>query len=119
MSDLQNLRQTRAGYPSVAAGRAAGTPSNTQARSELARSYFGYGEMYLSVAEHADSAMEKEDNLRYARSWYQKSLDIWREIQHRRDLTPLDAQCPEQVSQKIISCDEALSKLNIPVAAVR
>jgi hypothetical protein len=116
MRDLLEPQQVYGRYPSTPGGRAAGSAVNTQARSQLARSYFENGEMYLSVAEHADTAMEKEDNLRYARSWYQKSLDIWQEIRHRRDLPPHDSQCPDQVSQRIRGCDEALSKLSLQVA---
>ena len=55
--------------------------------------------------------MERKDNLSCARSWYQKSLQIWQSMQRDRVLQNLDAQYPEQVSQKILKCDEALANL--------
>ncbi len=103
--------------PLSARTRGLGNNAEAQARSEMARSYFGYGDLYLRVAECADSVMEKKDNLSCARSWYEKSLQLWRGMQRDRVLHDHDAQYPEQASQKILKCDEALARLDLQPAA--
>ncbi len=119
MRELQAIREAPGDGPAKARSHTAANPSEARARSQLALSYFNYGDMYLGVADRADSAQEKKDNLAYARSWYEKSLDIWRGMQQDGALHAPDIQYPDQASQRILKCDKALTLLGSAPPFVR
>jgi len=49
---------------------------------------------------------------RQARSWYQKSLDIWLLQKKKALLTRWNAIEPDRIANEIARCDAALAKLN-------
>jgi serine/threonine protein kinase len=49
---------------------------------------------------------------REARSWYQKSLDIWLALKQKAPLGRFDEAQPDKIAAKIAICDAALVKLN-------
>jgi eukaryotic-like serine/threonine-protein kinase len=49
---------------------------------------------------------------REARSWYQKSLDIWSLQKKKALLSRWNATEPDRIAKEIASCDAALAKLN-------
>ena len=51
---------------------------------------------------------------REARSWYQKSLDIWLPLQQEGPLGIFDAPQPAKIAIAIAKCDAALARLNVP-----
>lgn len=112
MRDFQVNRNAQCQVPTNGGAKTAINHEHNRARSELAFSYLNYGEMYFGVAERADSAQEKQDNLTHARSWYQKSLDVWQDMQRNGGLHPLDTQYPDQAAQKVHRCDEALARIS-------
>jgi hypothetical protein len=50
-------------------------------------------------------------NWREARSWYQKSLDLWLQLKQKAPLAHLDAAQPDKIAAAIAGCDAALAKL--------
>ncbi len=50
-------------------------------------------------------------NWREARSWYQKSLDLWFQLKQKAPLAHLDAAQPDKIAAALAGCDAALAKL--------
>jgi eukaryotic-like serine/threonine-protein kinase len=83
--------------------------SNTKARAELANSYSDMGRAYAELASVA-KAEGRRDRLREARSWYQKSLDLWQDLRSRNALAARHVRKPDEIAIEIGRCDEALEK---------
>jgi tetratricopeptide (TPR) repeat protein len=76
------------------------------ARSALAEAYSRLA-MKSGIPETSRIASWRE-----ARSWYQKSLDIWLPLKRQAPLGRFDAAEPEKIAAQIAICDAALAKLN-------
>jgi eukaryotic-like serine/threonine-protein kinase len=78
-----------------------------------AEAYSILAESYSSLATREASRASKIGHLREARSWYQKSLNIWQQNPYHRSLDPLRVhQSGEQVANELAKCDATLAELN-------
>lgn len=82
--------------------------------TDLAYAHSALAETYSRLAAHPGTAEPtKTASWREARSWYQKSLDIWLLLKQKAPLGKFDAAQPEKIAAEIASCDAALAKRNI------
>jgi eukaryotic-like serine/threonine-protein kinase len=82
--------------------------------TDLAYAHSALAETYSRLAAHPSTPEpSKIASWREARSWYQKSLDIWLLLKQKAPLGKFDAAQPEKIAAEIASCDAALAKLNI------
>jgi serine/threonine protein kinase/tetratricopeptide (TPR) repeat protein len=90
----------------------AANPNNSSARQTLASSYAQLGRGYASLAEKAAVPISlKKERWQEARSWYQKSLDIWQDMKAKKKLSGADAGKPAEVTREIEKCNAALGSL--------
>jgi serine/threonine protein kinase/tetratricopeptide (TPR) repeat protein len=110
------LRATREGLAAFEAMAAAGA-DNRYVRSGLAQCYFGLGLAYAALAAEARiSPAERTERWQEARSWAQRSLNIWVEKRDRRAMESLEREMPERVARQIAECDTALARLGAAIA---
>ena len=86
---------------------------NRYALAALAESDSSLGQGYLSLAEHDKTANDRVEQLREARSWYQKSLALRREVASSgsRDAWD-DGETIASLSLQVAKCDAALNRLS-------
>jgi len=84
---------------------------NPATLSGLGESYMGMGRAYLALARVAHTEPERIAQLREARTWYEESFEVWRELRARSALDPLDRNKPEEMAKAIAECDARLAKL--------
>lgn len=104
---LGHTRKSQALFEALAAA----DPTNVVARRDLAISYSYLGDVYGMLASNAASASRKIELWREARSWYQKSLNIYLEMRSSGTLRGADAGKPDEIGRQIADCDAALAKL--------
>jgi len=81
--------------------------------TDLADAFSAVAEAYSRLASQTGiSETEKIALWREARSWYQKSLDIWSLQKKKALLTRWNATEPERIANEIAQCDAALTRLN-------
>ncbi len=86
---------------------------NRYVRTGLANSYSGLGGAYLAWAGDQNlSASERQKNWREARSWYEKSLDVWNEKTKRAELENDEREEAQIATANIAKCDLALRGAN-------
>ena len=90
------------------------SPANVKIRTDLALTYYDLGAAQSKLASD-DLALTAQsiDEWRQARSWYQKSLDIYQDMKSKGTLSGADAGKPDGVSGNIAKCNEALKKLGL------
>jgi len=87
-------------------------PTNADVRFNLAQSYSKLGGVHVMLASPVTAPVgQRREHWRQARSWYQKSLDLWLDLRHRGTLNGPDADQPDRVTGEIARCDAALAKL--------
>ena len=80
--------------------------------SGIADCYFALGQAYSALADKAkDSAAREKTNWREARTWYQKSLDIWSEKRAHGSLDKSESETAERAARGVARCDVVLAKL--------
>jgi serine/threonine protein kinase len=85
------------------------TPKNVVARSNLALIYFQLGKVNSVIATKPETGAEQQiARWREARSWYQKSLEIWQDMKSKATLNGADANRPDDVANEIAKCDARL-----------
>jgi hypothetical protein len=73
------------------------------------------GGLYFNWASHPGMGLgERKRNLLTARSWYEKSVGIWRDMRAKKTLLGLDAHAPEEASASLAACQAALERLGVP-----
>ena len=72
----------------------------------LARLYADMGDAETSLA----SKTMAPETWREAKGWYQRSVDIWKELEQQGSLKPDDAKLLAETLEKISKCDAALTK---------
>jgi len=77
----------------------------------LSASYLELGTAYAALAERAVSSIEKAQNWREARSWYQKARDIWAEFPDRKGSDALGHDQATRIAKGIAECDAKLQHL--------
>jgi hypothetical protein len=81
--------------------------------ADLAESDSSLGQGYLSLAEQNGTANSKVEHLREARSWYQKSVALWKEMPSAGSANARnDVETIESLSRQVAKCDAAFAKLN-------
>jgi hypothetical protein len=70
----------------------------------LADSYFQVGRNYGLLAAKTGATKRWEE----ARSWHQKSLNIWQDMKSKGSLTDADQKKLDEVSSELKKCDAAL-----------
>jgi hypothetical protein len=87
---------------------------NCDARAALANRYRKLGEFYRARANREEVPVrERRAYWQEARSWFQKDLDAWIDVQKRFSMSGSNNQKMEQARKDIETCDAALSKLHI------
>jgi serine/threonine protein kinase/tetratricopeptide (TPR) repeat protein len=113
VSGLQAIREGLTAFEAMAAGGA----DNRYIRSGLAQCYFGLGMANAALAANARlSSAEKIKLWREARSWAQKSLNIWVEKRNHGAMESVEREMPKRVAREIAECDTALARLGAVVA---
>ena len=86
--------------------------SDADTRTKLADGYFQIGATYASLAAATKTPMNgRVNHWREARTWFQKSLDIYQEMQVRGVLSRAELSKPDEVAHEIKKCAERLAKL--------
>jgi len=86
-------------------------PSNAEFRSALAASCQNIGEAHLRTASRDRGFRGTQLELwRSARSWYQKSLEVWLTLERQGALSKPQADVPAAVKREIAKCDAALGR---------
>jgi non-specific serine/threonine protein kinase/serine/threonine-protein kinase len=87
---------------------AARSPADAEARRDLAIGYQTFGQT-LAAAADGEKAAGKQ-LWREARAWYQRSLDVFLDMQRRGVMRAADVQIIEKIKREIARCDAALAK---------
>jgi tetratricopeptide (TPR) repeat protein len=96
---------------SIREAMAAGDPGSIDLRIVLADSYADLALLHSKLAnDPKTSAQNRTERLREARSWFQRSLDIFNDLQSKGKLTGGDAKKPENLTRELAKVEEALEK---------
>jgi serine/threonine protein kinase/tetratricopeptide (TPR) repeat protein len=106
---LKRIRDALSTFRALAS-RAAG---DRYAGIGVGESYSALGLAYSTLAANESVSIKKMEDWHAARSWYQKSLEVWREKPNRNVLDHFGQNEGEQVTEGMARCDAALAKLNI------
>jgi non-specific serine/threonine protein kinase/serine/threonine-protein kinase len=86
-------------------------PSNAEFRGALAASYQKVGEAHVRTAARGKIFRGTQMELwRAARSWYQKSLEVWLSLQRQGVSSKSQAEALATVEKEITKCEAALGK---------
>jgi serine/threonine protein kinase/tetratricopeptide (TPR) repeat protein len=97
----------------LAEKRSAADPGDGDARATLANLYRRFGEFYLAKASREELPIrERQAYWQEARSWFQKDLDAWIDVQKHFSMSGSNNQKMEQARESVQACDAALSKLH-------
>jgi eukaryotic-like serine/threonine-protein kinase len=97
---------------SVAEARAKDDPSNARANEDLAQTYSKLAAAHFLLGSEPDASLkQKRKRLMDARSWYQKSLEIWQAMRDHGTLSGIHAEEPEKMTREISRCQSALDQL--------
>ena len=78
----------------------------------LAECYFGYGRAYAALASRGQATLDRRlKSWQEARSWYQRSLEIWHEMGARNALDGDDREGLKETAREIALCDASLKHL--------
>jgi eukaryotic-like serine/threonine-protein kinase len=103
------LKHIREGLAIFQSATAVGS-KDRYASSGLADSYFALGLAFSTLAVNAKgSAAHKTKSWHEARTWYQKSAEIWNEKRTRGTLDRSESETAERAAQGIARCDAALN----------
>lgn len=101
---LAKLRQAVA----IAETELAAEPSSGRNRALLASAAEGMGRALERLARTSGSNAQR---WREARSWYQRSKDLWLDLRKQGATTGEEAAMPEKLEAEIAACDSALGNL--------
>lgn len=83
-------------------------PQNARVASSLARIRLDLGGFYRQLADEANSPEPtRNTNLRMARDWYERSLQIWEQLKSSDQLNPVDRSKPDEVARELAECETA------------
>jgi non-specific serine/threonine protein kinase/serine/threonine-protein kinase len=81
-------------------------------RRTLAENYAMLGDLYAKAATvKSVTPVQRVERWREARGWFQKSLNVWRDLRGEGTLSGEAAAKSDEISKKIAGCDAALEKL--------
>jgi len=85
-------------------------PNNVEARVNLALARAKIGEAFAALASQEKiPARKRIERWREARAWFQRSLDVFLEMQTRGALSPANAGEMERVKKELSRCDVEIS----------
>ncbi|HYN43611.1 MAG TPA: tetratricopeptide repeat protein, partial [Thermoanaerobaculia bacterium] len=84
-------------------------PWNAQIAVTLAGVYEGLG-LALEPFARPDATAPADASWSAARPWYQRSLDVWHDLEARNRLARLYRSRTERVAEAVLRCDAALAK---------
>jgi serine/threonine protein kinase/tetratricopeptide (TPR) repeat protein len=77
-----------------------------------AQSYLSRGTAVMSLANRTPSTSKKLDQLREARSWYQRSLATWQQEPDHDSKDPFGSEQGKRIIANLAKCDAAIAGLN-------
>src|SRR5207244_515189 len=80
------------------------SPANAKTQTDLALTYYDLGIAQLKLAQAAFASSDSVEDWRQARSWYQKSLDVWQDLRSHGTLGSVDASKPDELVKEIARC---------------
>jgi eukaryotic-like serine/threonine-protein kinase len=93
--------------------RTAADPGDGEAHSTVAKLYRKLGEFYRAKANRDELPVrERQGYWQEARSWFQKDMDAWIDVQKHFSMSGSDKQKMEQAREDVQACEAALSKLH-------
>jgi tetratricopeptide (TPR) repeat protein len=102
---------------SLAEERVKADPSNARASEDLAEAYSKIAAAHFQLGSDGNAPLkQKKKSLMDARSWYQKSLEIWQAMRDHGTLSGLHAEEPEKVTREVSRCQSALDLLSAQTA---
>ncbi len=84
---------------------AARSPANSKTQTDLALTYYDLGVAQSKLAQAGSASSDSSEDWRQARSWYQKSLDVWQDLRSHGTLRSVDASKPDELVKEIARCD--------------
>ena len=87
-------------------------PADTITSRDLASLLHFQGDVLMKTGVKTSPAARAQ-TLREARSSYQRSLELWRDIQNRGVLHKADQNRVDELSRRISECDAAITKLGL------
>jgi eukaryotic-like serine/threonine-protein kinase len=79
-----------------------------------ASAYDAMGRALLGLADQDLTVSQKSEHLQRSKSWYEKSLNTFREEPSLKSVDPLGGDITEQsVSQELSKCEESLARLTV------
>jgi non-specific serine/threonine protein kinase/serine/threonine-protein kinase len=89
--------------------------SNVQLRRDLAKSYSRLGAVNAEFASKTAAPVSQQiERWRQARSWYQRSREIYLSLRSGRLLTEADKNAPDELARKIAQVEATLQNLRSP-----
>jgi eukaryotic-like serine/threonine-protein kinase len=105
---LDNLREALTIFKSLPDAE----QNNNFALSGLAGTYSGMGLAHAALATAKGMRVgQQSEHWHEARSWYQKSFDIWLGMRSRGALALVDVDKPQEMVREIAQCDTAIARL--------
>jgi tetratricopeptide (TPR) repeat protein len=102
---------------SLAEQRVKADPNNARASEDLAEAYSKIAAAHFQLGSEGNASLkQKKKSLIDARSWYQKSLEIWQAMRDHGTLSGLHAEEPEKVTREVSRCQSALDLLSTQTA---
>ena len=103
---FRNERQILANlqHPNIAR-LLARSPANSKTQTDLAFTYYDLGVAQSKLAQAGSASSDSLEDWRQARSWYQKSLDVWQDLRRHGTLRNVDASKPDELVKEIARCD--------------
>ena len=102
---------------SLAEQRVKADPNNARASEDLAEAYSKIAAAHFQLGSDGNASLkQKKKSLIDARSWYQKSLEIWQAMRDHGTLSGLHAEEPEKVTREVSRCQSALDLLSTQTA---
>jgi len=87
-------------------------PENAEARADLASSYAKLGQAYIALASNPGFPFaNRAERWREARSWLQKSLNLWTVMHQNGTLSGSNASQRDKIVTQIARCDAEIPKL--------
>jgi tetratricopeptide (TPR) repeat protein len=97
--------------------RANADPGNASAREDMAQTYSKLASAHFVFGSQARVGMrQKKNSLLEARSWYQKSLEIWQSLRDQGRLSGIHGEEPEKMTREVSRCQSALDQLTAQTA---
>lgn len=119
LRQVDDARETYLRALQVSEPPAGGDPPNLQAQYTLADAYSGLGDVAVYLADRIEDPIKQLAHRTEAKSWYEKSLGVWRTIPNRSVISPseFDVGDPARVKSHLAACEAVLAKRKTSRAA--